>query len=165
MLSGKKYNCTSGYIFDGDTLNLISSEGQFTCRLQWMDCCETQKAGKNSSDPKILKHWEWASVAKTTLINLVSGKQLIAIPYQKDQYDRWVCDLYVDRIVLATNLQIQLCKLGLATSYLPFNRHIYNTREVSVLRAIIGETATANRKKIGFWAETNFLLPYEMKKL
>ena len=98
-------------------------------------------------------------------MNLVANQSIIAIPLEKDQYDRWVCDCYVGAVKVANNLQIQLCKTGIAVSYLPFNRHIYNSRELNMLRGVITETANANRKKVGIWSEPDFILPYEFKKL
>ena len=50
------------------------------CRLQWIDTPESQKANQTSSDPLILKHWEWAKKAKTALMDLIQNKALIAVP-------------------------------------------------------------------------------------
>jgi hypothetical protein len=53
----------------------------------------------------------------------------------------------------------------MAVTYMPFNRFAYNTRELTVLRGVITETAAANRKKLGLWSEPDLILPYEFKKL
>ena len=60
LVSGNKYTCLSKFVFDGDTLNLDFQGEQVKVRLQWMDCPETRKPGQNSTDIRILKHWEWA---------------------------------------------------------------------------------------------------------
>lgn len=165
LITGKKYNCLSKFIFDGDTLSLDFQSYQFKARLQWIDSPESQKTGQNTTNPKVIKHWEWAEKAKTALMDLVAGKSIITIPIEKDQYDRWVCDCYLGTVKTANNLQIQLCKAGMAVSYLPFNRFSYSTRELAVMRGIITETANANRRKTGIWSEPDFMLPYEFKKL
>jgi endonuclease YncB( thermonuclease family) len=165
LVAGNGYLCYSKFIFDGDTLSLDFQGEQFKARLQWIDSPESRKNTQLSTDSRILKHWEWAEKAKSTLMNLVAGKPLVTIPIEKDQYDRWVCDCYIETAKTANNLQIQLCKAGMAVSYLPFNRHIYSTRESTVLRGIISAAATANRRKLGIWSEPNFILPYEFKKL
>ncbi|MEG4594161.1 thermonuclease family protein [Microcoleus sp. F8_C2] len=171
IIKGTAYKAEVGFIYDGDSFNLklISPTGTdsqgIICRSQWIDTPETQKPGKTSSDPLILKHWEWAAKAKLALINMLQNRALVAIPYEVDQYQRWVCDVYLDNLLLSSNVQVKLAQSGLAVSRLPFNRHIYNVREMTVLRSIIAAAATANRKKIGLWKEPNMILPYEFKKL
>ena len=165
IIAGNGYSAISKFVFDGDTLSLDCKGDKFTARLQWIDTPEAKKPTETSIDPTFQTHWIWAARAKTALLNLVDKQNLIVIPSEKDQYDRWVCDLYIGKVSAATNVQIQLCKAGMATSYLPFNRHSYSSRELTLLRGIITETANANRKKVGIWSEPNFILPYEFKKL
>ncbi|WP_293134741.1 thermonuclease family protein [Microcoleus sp. bin38.metabat.b11b12b14.051] len=165
LIPGNGYNCLSKFVFDGDTLNLDFQGQLFKARLQWIDSPESRKNGQNNNNPQILEHWEWAEKAKTALMDLVAGKPIITIPIVKDPFDRWVCDCYIEKVSATTNLQIKLCKLGMAVSYLPFNRYSYSSRELAVLRGIITETANANRKKIGIWSKPDFILPYEFKKL
>ncbi|NQE36726.1 thermonuclease family protein [Microcoleus asticus] len=171
IIKGTAYKAELGFIYDGDSfkLELVSPKGTdsqtIICRSQWIDTPESQKPDKNSSDPLILKHWEWAQKAKLALMNLIQNRALIAIPYEQDIYRRWVCDVYIDNLLLSNNVQVKQAQSGLAVSRLPFNRHIYNVREINLLRAIINAAATANRKKVGIWAEPNMILPYEFKKL
>ncbi|MEG4533008.1 thermonuclease family protein [Microcoleus sp. D2_18a_D3] len=162
---GASYNCFSKFVFDGDTLTLDFRGDELRVRLRWIDTPEAQKPGQNSTDPKILKHWEWAQKAKVALMNLVAEKAIITVPIEKDQFDRWVCDCYLNKVSVATNIQILQCKAGMGVSFLPFNRFAYNTRELSVLRGIITETASANRKKLGLWSEPDLILPNEFKRL
>jgi hypothetical protein len=162
---GTAYNCFSKFVFDGDTLTLDFRGAEIRVRLRWIDTPEAQRPGVSSTDPRILKHWEWAQKAKIALIDLVKERAIIAIPIEKDQYDRWVCDCYLDKISAATNIQILLCTAGMGVSFLPFNRFAYNTRELTLLRGIITETASANRKKLGLWSEPDLILPNEFKKL
>jgi endonuclease YncB( thermonuclease family) len=170
------YKAELGFIYDGDSFNLklLSSTGTeslgIICRLQWIDTPESQKANQTSSDPLILKHWEWAKKAKTALMDLIQNKALIAIPYELDMYKRWACDIYLDissskDLLLSNNVQIKMLQSGLAVSLLPYNRHIYSVREANLLRSIITAAATANRRKVGLWSEPNMILPHEFKKL
>ncbi|MGB8686062.1 MAG: thermonuclease family protein [Microcoleus sp.] len=164
IVAGNGYNCLSKFVFDGDTLKLEFKKFEFTARLQWIDCPETQKFQK-STEPAVLKHWAWAERAKTALMDMVYQKSIIAVPLEKDQFDRWVCDCYIQSVKASNNIQIQLCKAGLAVTYLPFNRFSYSTRELAVIRGIITETARANRRKLGIWSELDFILPADFKKL
>ncbi|MEG4248711.1 thermonuclease family protein [Microcoleus sp. Pol10D4] len=171
IIPGVAYKAELGFVYDGDSFNLklvspTTTESQsIICRSQWIDTPETQKPDKTSSDSLVLKHWEWAQKAKLALMNLIQNRALIAIPYEQDMYRRWVCDVYIDNLLLSNNVQIKQVQSGLAVSQLPFNRHIYSVREANLLRAIINAAATANRKKVGLWGEANMILPYEFKKL
>ena len=166
LIAGNGYSVLSKFVFDGDTLNLNFQGEQFLARLQWIDTPETKKPTQASNDSRVQSHWNWSERAKTALMNLVHQKPLICIPIEKDRFDRWLCDLYLNNKISATNnVQIQLCKAGMAVSYLPHNRYSYTSRELAVMRGIITETANANRKKVGIWSEPNFILPHEFKKL
>ncbi|MDQ2096739.1 MAG: thermonuclease family protein [Tychonema bourrellyi B0820] len=165
IIANKVYSSIQKAVSDGDTLSLECNGDRLSVRLQWIDAPETQKPGSSSEDSQIIKHWEWAQKAKSELVRIIDKQKLLLIPTSKDYYDRWLCDLYIGKVSLTTNVQIQLCKAGMATSYLPFNRHSYNSRELSLLKGIITETALANRKKIGIWSEPDFILPHEFKKL
>jgi len=162
---GKKYNCTSPFVFDGDTLNLDFEGEMVKVRLQMIDAPESRKNRQNSADPRIIDHWAWAEQAKTALMNLVQGQTIITYPISRDIFDRLLCDCYIGRVTARTNIQVNLCKLGMAVSYLPFNRYSYNSRELGVIRGVITETANANRKKIGIWSNPDFILPGDFKKL
>ena len=176
IVKGTAYKAEVGFIYDGDSFNLKLLSPTKTeslgiiCRLQWIDTPESQKANQTSSDPLILKHWEWAKKAKTALMDLTRNKALIAVPYELDMYKRWACDVYFDvsksdDLLLSNNVQLKMVQSGLAVSLLPFNRHIYSVRESNLLRSIISGAATANRKKVGLWSEQKMILPYEFKKL
>lgn len=165
IVAGNKYKCTPKFAFDGDSLNLDFQGEQSIVRLQWIDCCETQKPGRESSDPKILAHWKWAQTAKFALLDLIKERQIIAFPSGKDQYSRWICDLYIDRVSIASNIEIELCRRGLAVVSLPYNKHQFSPREVAKLRELIRVGAFANQNKVGLWSEPGMILPREIKKL
>jgi len=163
---GKKFSSSVRYVSDGDTVNVEKDGTQFNIRLRWIDAPETRKH-QNSDDPKILAHWEWADKSKNFLHNLVNGKQVTIIPYEIDQYNRWVCDLYLgDRIVTSTNIQLLLCNAGMCGNFLPFQMYNFPTsRDLSLFKGIITNCANAYKKKIGIWSVPDFIIPYEFKKL
>ena len=176
IVKGTAYKAELGFIYDGDSFNLKLSSSTGTeslgiiCRLQWIDTPESQKPNQTSSDPLVLKHWEWAKKAKTALMGLIQNKALIAVPYELDMHKRWACDVYLNvssskDLPLSNNVQLKMVQCGLAVSLLPYNRHIYSVRESNLLRSIISDAATANRKKVGLWSEPNMILPHEFKKL
>lgn len=164
----KKIQTTIKTVLDGDTLILGYNGQEFSSRAQWIDAPETKKWSQSSSDPRILKHWEWAEKSKAFLLNLVAGSQVLTIiPIQIDQYNRWVCDWYLGaEVKLATNIQVQLCAAGMSANSLPFQQyHFTASRDLSLYVAILRNCAIAHKKKTGFWIEPDFILPYEIKKL
>jgi len=153
-------------IYDGDTIKCQYKNDIFISRARWIDTPEMKKQSENSTDKRIIKHWEYAIKAKYFLINLLSKKDfLTVIPYDIDSYGRWLCDWYIDTISIENNLQLKLCNAGLAAYFLPFQYYNFTSnRELALFLSIIKSCAIANRKKIGFWSEPNFMLPYEIKQ-
>lgn len=169
LTPGKMFKCKAGFIFDGDTLKLRLSDStdaqEIICRLQWIDTPEVKKPGQSSDRPEIINHWEWAETSKQALANLVNGKDLIAIPLELDRYKRQVCDLYAGSTVMANNVQVNLCKLGLAVSSLPFQKFSFTNREQTLLKNVVKETSLAYKNNIGVWSEQTFILPYDFKRI
>lgn len=169
LVPGKVIKCRAGFIFDGDTLKLRLSEStdavEIICRLQWIDTPEVKKAGQSNDRPEIIKHWEWGEKSKKALTELVKGQELIAVPLEIDRYNRHICDLYVGTAVIKNNVQVNLCKLGLAVSSFPFQKFSFTSREQTLLRNVVKEVSLANKKGIGIWSEPTFISPYEFKRI
>ncbi|MBW4680582.1 MAG: thermonuclease family protein [Microcoleus vaginatus WJT46-NPBG5] len=164
----KKIQTTIKTVLDGDTVILRYNGQEFSSRARWIDAPETKKWGQSSEDPRILKHWDWAEKSKAFLLNLAAGSQILTIiPVQIDQYNRWVCDWYLGtEVKLATNIQVQLCAAGMSANSLPFQHyHFSASRDLSLYVGILRKCADACKKRVGFWMEPDFILPYEFKKL
>ncbi|MBD2499884.1 thermonuclease family protein [Anabaena azotica] len=152
-------------VVDGDTLLLNYSGQDFYSRARWIDAPETKKQGQSSNDPKVLKHWQWAVKSKGFLTDLIIGKTLIVIPYELDQYNRWLCDWYVNTVAATNNIQLQMCLSGMCAYYLPFQFYEFPTnRELNLYLGIVKNCAIAYKLKSGFWSES-MMLPYDFKKL
>lgn len=163
---GNQYKCSLVSVLDGDTLELNFEGETFKTRLQWIDAAEIKKKSQNSTEPRIIEHWSYGDLAKTTLINLLSTKPIIIIPVLIDIYGRWICDCYIDKVSLKTNIQVELCKLGMAVSYyLPTERYEYSDRELDILLNIIKQTALSQRNKIGFWMSKEIIFPHDFRQL
>jgi len=163
---GNQHKCNLVSVLDGDTLELNFEGETFKARLQWIDSPETKKKSQNSTEPRIIEHWSYGDLAKTALINLLSTKPIIIIPVLLDIYSRWICDCYVEKVSLKTNVQVELCKLGMAVSYyLPTERYGYSDRELDILLNVIKQTALANRKKLGFWKSKEIIFPHNFRQL
>jgi endonuclease YncB( thermonuclease family) len=165
MIPNKRIKPTIKFISDGDTLKLNYNGQDFHSRARWIDAPEIQKPGQYSEDPKILKHWEWAIKSQEFLGSLINNKTLIVIAYQQDQYNRWLCDWYVNTVSAANNIQLQMCLAGMCAYYLPFQHYYFPTsRELNLYTGIIKNCAKAHKMKLGMWGD-NVMLPYEVKKL
>lgn len=166
IIAGKKFVSPVNFVNDGDTLILEKDGVEFKCRIRWIDAPETNK-GHSSTDPKIINHWDWADKSKSFLYNLVWDKKVTVIPIEIDQYNRWVCDLYLgDRIITSTNIQLQLSNAGMCANSLPFQMYNFPTsRDLSLFKGILTNCANAYKKKLGIWSSPDFIIPYEFKKL
>jgi endonuclease YncB( thermonuclease family) len=161
----KRIKPTIKFVSDGDTLKLNYDGQEFHSRARWIDAPETQKVGQFSDDPEVLKHWQWAVKSKDFLKGLLNNKTLIIIAYEQDQYDRWLCDWYVNTVSATNNLQLQMCLNGMCAYYLPFQYYDFpTTRELSLYTNIIKNCAKAHKMKLGFWQE-NVMLPYQIKQM
>lgn len=153
-------------VTDGDTLLLNYQGENFSSRARFIDCPETQKKNLSSQDPQILTHWKYGELAKEFTKNLVTGKSLLVIPIEKDIYGRWVCDWYLGTMTHPKNVQLQLCKAGLCTHFLPLQQYQFDSdRELNLVIAIFKACAIACKNKLGFWQEPDFILPSNFKKI
>lgn len=154
------------YVVDGDTIILNYRGIEFSSRARWIDAPETQKSNQKSDDPQILKHWQWGVRSKQFLINLVQGQTLIVKTIEVDQYDRWICDWYLQKITQANNLQLKLCLAGMCANSLPFQQYKFaTTTELNLYVKILKNCVEAYQKQVGIWAESDLILPYKFKKL
>lgn len=166
ILPNQKIIANVKYIVDGDTIILNYQGKEFHSRARWIDAPETKKSNQFSNDPHILKHWQWGDRSKQFLIDLIQGQSIIVKTIEVDQYDRWICDWYLHKITIANNLQIKLCLAGMCANSLPFQQYKFSTStELSLYVKILKNCADAYKKRIGFWAESDFILPYQFKKL
>ncbi|MBD2385992.1 thermonuclease family protein [Cylindrospermum sp. FACHB-282] len=164
LILKKAIVCQPVNFIDGDTLGLTNQNGQyFTSRARWIDSPETRK-GNESQDSRLLKHWEYGAKSKSFLGQLIGLQKIIVIPYELDQYNRWVCDWY---LADKQNIQVKLCVTGMAIAS-PFfqtpNSYDLSASEISLYSAILNATVQARLKRTGVWEQTDFLLPYEVKK-
>lgn len=152
-------------VYDGDTL-LISINGlAATGRLRFVDCPEIKKEWQSSSNTKILKHWEWGIKSKKFVESLIpANKILYAFLFEKDKYDRILCDLYIsEHITGNSSLQLILCAAGMASYFLPFQYYDFTSnRELDLFLEVIRQCAIAKNRKVGFWAD-DIPLPYVVK--
>jgi endonuclease YncB( thermonuclease family) len=123
---------------------------------------------------QVMVHWQWAEKAKVLLKSLIDGKEITIIPIERDIYDRVIGDWYFGKsIAQSKNIQLKLSEEGLCTHFLPLQQYHFPPRELNLILGIFKKSAMpfglseaiAASKKIGFWKETDFLLPADYKKI
>lgn len=72
-------------VADGDTFTVLTGSTQHRIRMASIDAPETQKDAQRRGQP-------YARASRDALASLVSGKTLTLRCYEKDRYDRSVCD-------------------------------------------------------------------------
>jgi len=160
------------FIWDGDTINCSDLKGnKFNSRCRWIDTPETQKQ-YISTDKETLNHWTYGEKAKFTLTQILLPFFTQSIPitifnYEEDKYGRTLSDWYLLNKRYQSNIQYQLVAVGLAQPFLPFNRYDFDSRELTLYKAIFDGAVKSYRQNLGFWADYktgNFILPYDFKK-
>lgn len=124
-------------IKDGDTYNVMCDGKERTIRLEHIDCPEkSQPFGKN---------------AKQFASNLCFGKIAKVVSKGKtDRYKRLIAEVYVDDICVNK----ELVKNGLAWHFIKYSEN----KEYAVLEIY------ARQNKLGLWADTEPIAPWEWRK-
>lgn len=76
------------HVADGDTLTLLSARREVRVRLASIDAPETGHGRMRPGQP-------FGQAAKRALSDLVAGRELDLRCYEKDQYDREICDVFL----------------------------------------------------------------------
>lgn len=154
-------------VIDGDSLTINYEDKVIKARMRFIDAPELRKPWENSEDERILEHWHWGVNAKLFLSSLIPEDNILyCYKYEKDNYDRELCDFYNSNIInYETNLQLNMCAKGMAAYFLPFQYYDFTSnRELDLFLQIIRQCAIAKNKKVGFWKD-NIILPYQIKSM
>jgi len=123
-------------ITDGDTLTLLASGNrQVKVRLDSIDAPE-------ASQP-------YGNVSKSTLSNLVYGKQVLAVYNKIDRYGRPVATVYL----LKSNINLTMVRRGMAWVY---RRYAWN-------QAYYVQENYARKYKLGLWVQKNPQAPWDYR--
>ncbi|MFB2983419.1 thermonuclease family protein [Microseira sp. BLCC-F43] len=153
------------YVFDGDTILVVRENGSsFKSRARWIDAPEIRKPRQRSNNPELVKHWEWGVLSRHFLTNLIGGKKIIVAQNELDAFGRRIGDWYFDSPDVGNSIAVILAKNGLVANSLPFQQYDFPNNDLDLYIGILSACAEAKKHKLGFWAETNFLLPYKLKK-
>lgn len=87
-------------VIDGDTFTLLSDGREVRVRMASIDAPETSKGSKRPGQPM-------GRVSTKALANLIAGKTLALVCYEKDHYGRDVCDVPLPDGTTASERQVE----------------------------------------------------------
>ncbi len=124
-------------VSDGDTIRVLSSDRQqIKCRLHGIDAPESHQA--------------YGQVSKTSLSDMVFGKNVTVEILDQDQYGRSVCRIILNGVDV-NKVQLQR---GLAWHYSRYSK------DASYAQA----ERTARQRRLGLWADPNPIAPWSFRR-
>lgn len=123
-------------IADGDTLTILVGEKQEKIRLSDIDTPERKQP--------------YGTRAKQALAELTFGKLIIVLTTKRDRYGRLIGHITVDGL----DVNAELVRLGFAWVY----RRYSNDPELLRLEAV------ARTERLGLWADSNPIPPWEWRR-
>jgi endonuclease YncB( thermonuclease family) len=152
-------------VVDGDTLYFTLGDRRYLSRARWIDCPELRKPGQETDNELVLKHWEYAEVAKQFLEEIIKEDFLVVIPVAKDRYGRWLCDWFFNRKAIGTNIQEKIAKNGLCTYIADYNCYNCSEDELYIYLMVTKQACKAFSKRIGIWEIEDFIYPYKVRAM
>lgn len=138
------------YVDDGDTVVLLAPNNeQMKIRLSSIDAPESSHTNKERGRIGQPYSQNSGDLLKT----LVKGKSVLARCFEKDKYERFVCELFVD----GKSVNDEMVKQGYAwANVAAHGRYLRN-------KDLVRYEAEARSKKLGLWAGRNPVAPWEWR--
>jgi endonuclease YncB( thermonuclease family) len=146
--AGSSYKLTGKVVrvSDGDTVNLLVENKQERIRLASIDAPETAHGSSQPGQP-------FGEASRKNLADYVAGKTLTVVCFEKDHYDRHICDIPVNGTT-ANRLQVEQ---GYAWANQQAKGKFLRDKSLPELEK------SARQKKLGLWAEPNAVAPWEWR--
>jgi endonuclease YncB( thermonuclease family) len=133
-------------VSDGDTINLLVDNQRQRIRLASIDAPETGHGKDRPGQP-------FGDASRKNLAQYVAGKTLTLTCFEKDRYDRHICDIPVEGTT-ANRLQVEQ---GMAWANQQARGKYLRDKSLPAL-----ENA-ARQKKLGLWSEPGAVSPWEWR--
>jgi len=146
--SGSSYKLTGKVVrvSDGDTVNLLVENKQERIRLASIDAPETAHGSSQPGQP-------FGEASRKNLAHYVAGKIVTVVCFEKDRYERHICDIPVDGTT-ANRLQVEQ---GMAWANQQAKGKYLRDRSLLELEK------NARQKRIGLWSESGAIAPWEWR--
>ncbi|MDO9026016.1 thermonuclease family protein [Zwartia sp.] len=133
-------------VSDGDTINLLVEKKQERIRLASIDAPETAHGSERPGQP-------FGEASRKNLAQYVAGKTLTVTCFEKDRYDRHICDIPVEGTT-ANRLQVEQ---GMAWANQQAKGKYLRDKSLPDLEK------AARQKKLGLWSEPGAVSPWEWR--
>lgn len=145
---GSSYKLTGKVVrvSDGDTVNLLVENKQERIRLASIDAPETAHGSSQPGQP-------FGEASRKNLAEYVAGKTLTVVCFEKDHYDRHICDIPVNGTT-ANRLQVEQ---GYAWANQQAKGKYLRDKSLPELEK------SARQKKLGLWAEPGAVAPWDWR--
>jgi micrococcal nuclease len=135
-------------VSDGDTIQLLVDRQSLRIRLASIDAPETGHGSARPGQP-------FGEASRQNLAHYVAGKTLTLVCYEKDRYDRAICDVPVGDTT-ANRLQVQS---GMAWANQQGGGKYLRDHSVRALEQ------QARTQKLGVWSEPHAVAPWLWRDL
>lgn len=145
---GSSYKLTGKVVrvSDGDTVNLLVENKQERIRLASIDAPETAHGSSQPGQP-------FGEASRKNLAEYVAGKTLTVVCFEKDHYDRHICDIPVNGTT-ANRLQVEQ---GFAWANQQAKGKFLRDK------SLVDLEKSARQKKLGLWAEPGAVAPWDWR--
>lgn len=133
-------------VSDGDTVNLLVENKQERIRLASIDAPETAHGSSQPGQP-------FGEASRKNLAEYVAGKTLTVVCFEKDHYDRHICDIPVNGTT-ANRLQVEQ---GYAWANQQAKGKFLRDK------SLVDLEKSARQKKLGLWAEPGAVAPWDWR--
>jgi len=133
-------------VSDGDTINLLVEKKQEHIRLASIDAPETAHGSERPGQP-------FGEASRKNLAQYVAGKTLTVTCFEKDRYDRHICDIPVEGTT-ANRLQVEQ---GMAWANQQAKGKYLRDKSLPDLEK------AARQKKLGIWSEPGAVSPWQWR--
>lgn len=146
--AGESYKLTGKVVrvSDGDTVNLLVESKQERIRLASIDAPETAHGSSQPGQP-------FGEASRKNLAQYVAGKTLTVVCFEKDHYNRHICDIPVDGTT-ANRLQVEQ---GFAWANQQAKGKFLRDK------SLVDLEKSARHKKLGLWAEPGAVAPWDWR--
>jgi endonuclease YncB( thermonuclease family) len=146
--TGTPYKLTGKVVrvSDGDTVNLLVENKQERIRLASIDAPETAHGSSQPGQP-------FGEASRKKLAEYVAGKTLTVVCFEKDHYDRHICDIPVNGTT-ANRLQVEQ---GYAWANQQAKGKFLRDK------TLVDLEKSARQKKLGLWAEPGAIAPWQWR--
>lgn len=131
-------------VADGDTFTILAEGKQRRIRMASIDAPEVKKDQQRPGQP-------FAQASKDALAKLIAGKTLTLHCFEKDRYERYVCDVPLDDGITANQKQVAD---GMAWANMEGRGKFMRDPELP------GLEDQARRSRIGLWKDADPVRPW-----